>query len=166
MKLLANAIYCCILGVVLSACGGTSAAPAPPTAAPPPTIPPTAVVPTPDISAYSQMDLSGGDAGQGLNVAIAFECKGCHDGTRTEKGPRFAATDDLPPIMERGEVRFADPAYEGRAVTDLDYILESIFIPEAYMAPGEWAVTMPVDYAGRIDDEELAHLLAWLGMFE
>jgi hypothetical protein len=27
-------------------------------------------------------------------------------------------------------------------------------------------VTMPVDYAGRIDDEELAHLLAWLAIFE
>jgi hypothetical protein len=83
-----------------------------------------------------------------------------------EKAPRFTASEDLPPILERGEVRIADPAYEGQAATNLDYILESIFIPEAYQAPGEWAVTMPDDFAQRIEAEELAHLMAWLGTFE
>jgi hypothetical protein len=112
------------------------------------------------------MDLGGGDSGQGLNVAIAFQCKGCHDGTRTEKGPRFTAAEGLPPIMARGEMRIAESAYEGQAASNLDYILESIFIPEAHMVPGEWAVTMPVDFAGRIDEEELVHLLAWLETFE
>ena len=166
MKFLANVICFCILGAILAACGSASSAIDAPTATPWPTIPPTAVVPTPDIGAYSQMDLSGGDAGQGLNVAIAFDCKGCHDGTRTERGPRFAATADLPPILERGERRIADPAYAGQAATNLEYILESIFIPTAHMAPGEWAVEMPDDYDGRIEVEELAHLLAWLETFE
>jgi mono/diheme cytochrome c family protein len=165
MKFLANAICFCILGVILAACGGASAATDAPTATPWLTIPPTAVVPTPDIGVYSGMDLVGGDPQQGLNVAIAFQCKGCHDGTLAEKGPRFTATDNLPPILERGELRIGDPAYEGQAATDLDYILESIFIPEVHMAPGEWAVTMPDDFAGRIEEEELSHLLAWMQTF-
>ena len=156
-----------ILGVTIAACSGASAATVAPATAPPPTLPPTATpLPTPDITVYSQMDLSGGDAAQGLNVAIAFQCKGCHDGTHPEKGPRFTATEDLPPILERGEVRFADPAYAGQAATNLEYVFESIFIPEAYQAPGEWAVEMHTDFAERIDAEELAHLLAWLETFE
>ncbi|MFN2293601.1 MAG: hypothetical protein ACK2U0_04245 [Candidatus Promineifilaceae bacterium] len=166
MRRLMPLILISLFAAMITACAGASAATEVPTATPSPTIPPTAVVPTPDISAYSQMDLSGGDAAQGLNVAIAFRCKQCHDGTHEEKGPRFAATDDLPPVLERGEARIADPAYAGQAASNIDYFLESIFIPEAYTVPGEWAVDMPLDYVERIDAQELVDLLAWLETIE
>lgn len=166
MKLLASTILF-MLGIVMAACSGASAATVAPATSPPPTLPPTATpLPTPDITLYSQMDLSGGDAEKGLIVATSFQCRSCHDGIRTEKGPRFTTTGDLPPILERGEMRIADPTYKGQAATNMEYIFESIFIPEAYQAPGEWAVTMHDDFAQRIEAEELAHLLAWLETFE
>ena len=166
MKSVITIICFFILGFTLTACGGASAATASPTAVPlPPTAAPTAVIPTPDISAYLQMDLSGGDPQQGFNVAIAYECQGCHAGVRPERGPRFTATDDLLPILERGELRIADPTYEGQAATSTEYLLESIFIPEAHLAPGEWAVTMPDEFAEKVDEEDLAHLLAWMETF-
>ena len=111
------------------------------------------------------MDLVGGDPQLGLNIAIAYQCQLCHYGTHEEKGPRFAAVDGLPPILQRGELRIADPAYEGQAAANLDYVLESIFIPEAYLAPGKWAVTKPDDFSERIEKEELVHLLAWMETF-
>jgi cytochrome c2 len=150
---------------ILAACGGASAVTASPTRTPLPTIPPTAVRPTPDINAYLQMDLEGGDQQHGTNVAIAFECKPCHAGGRTDRAPRFTATDDMPPIMERGEQRIADPTYQGQATTNLEYILESIFIPEAHVVPGEWVGVMQDDFAETIKDEDLPHLLAWLETF-
>lgn len=126
---------------------------------------PVAARPTPDIRPYLQMDLSGGDAQQGINVAIAYECQACHNGTRPERGPRFTVTGDLPYVLERGEARLADPAYEGQATTNMEYLLEAIFIPQAHVAPGEWALEMPDDYAERIEEEDLAHLLAWMETF-
>ncbi|MFN2134494.1 MAG: c-type cytochrome [Candidatus Promineifilaceae bacterium] len=152
-----------LLAVILSACGGEPAETVVPNETETPVLPTTA--PTVDIRRYSQLDLSGGDPQQGLNVAIAFQCKGCHDSVRPQKGPRFAATDDLPPILERGAMRIADPSYEGQASSDLEYLLESIFVSEAYSVPGEWSVDMPTDYAERIEDEELIHLMAWLETF-
>jgi len=166
MNSLITAIYFFVSVLALSACGGAAAATASPTSTPvPPTASPTAARPTPDISDHLQMDLSGGDVQQGFNVAIAFNCKVCHDSVYPQKGPRFTATDDLPPILERGEMRIADPAYAGRATTNQEYLLESIFIPEAHQAPGEWAVTMDMDFVERIEKEELIDLLAWLEIF-
>jgi hypothetical protein len=111
------------------------------------------------------MDLSGGDPQKGLTAASIYNCRGCHDGVREEKAPRFTAADDMPYILERGEMRIADVAYNGQAKTNYEYILESIFIPQAYVVPGEWTGTMPDNFTERIEEEDLAHLLAWMGTF-
>jgi cytochrome c2 len=163
-----QSVLAVFLALFLAACGGVSAAENQPTATdvPPEAVPSPTAEPTPDISAYLQMELSEGDEKLGQNVAIAFRCQGCHNSaSRPQRGPRFAAVDDLPPIMERGEMRIADPAYGGQAATNLAYVLESIFNPHAYTAPGEWRLEMDDDFAGRIEDEELVNLIAWLETF-
>jgi cytochrome c553 len=180
MKLLITTLMILLLAVILAACSGASAATIAPTSSPtvpptappiasptiPPTFTPTAAAPTPDITVYLEMDVSGGDAEKGITAATIYSCKSCHDGTVAEKAPRFTAMDDMPYILERGEMRIADTAYNGQATTNQEYILESIFNPQAYTAPGEWAATMPDNFASRIDEEDLANLLAWLESFE
>jgi hypothetical protein len=128
-------------------------------------VPPTSS-PTPDITAYMQMDLSGGDALRGQNAALKYRCHGCHASDHPESGPPFLATEELPHILERGELRIADPAYEGQATTNLQYILESIFLPGVYVLPGEWKEAMPDTFAMRMTEKDLANIMAWIESLE
>lgn len=107
-----------------------------------------------------------GDRLRGKNAAIKYRCFGCHADENPEYGPPFTATGDLPHILERGDLRIADPAYEGRAATNREYLIESIFLPEAYVLPGEWAEAMPATFHQRITDEELANIMAWIESLE
>jgi len=114
-----------------------------------------------------QMEIAGdGDRLRGKNAAIKYRCFGCHADDNPEYGPPFTATGDLPHILKRGELRIADPAYEGRATTNREYLIESIFLPEAYVLPGEWAEAMPATFQQRITGEELANIMAWIESLE
>jgi hypothetical protein len=151
----------------------TSAQPTPtvtlaPTAAQPTptvTLPPTAApTPTPVVGGVDlNMELPEGDPERGLSRAIQFRCAACHT---LAYGPSFDAAEGMPNIMERGEVRMADPAYGGAASTNREYIIESIFLPEVYDIPGNWPEPMPTDYSDLLTEQDLADILVWLSSFE
>jgi len=110
------------------------------------------------------MELPEGNPERGLSRAIQFRCAVCH--TQGAFGPRFDAAEGLPNIMERGEVRMADPAYGGAASTNREYIIESIFHPEVYDISGNWPEPMPTDYSDLLTEQDLADILTWLSSFE
>ena len=129
---------------------------------PPPTETPE---PTPMPEVNLAPDLPEGDTLRGRNAAVRYRCHGCHLDPG-EYGPQFAAFEDLPHIMERGELRIAAPGYEGRAATNLEYIIESIFLPEIHLIEGEWEEAMPTTFLIRMTDQELANILAWMEAIE
>ena len=111
------------------------------------------------------MEIAEGDPLRGRNAAVKYRCYGCHVDPG-KYGPQFASSEELPHIMERGELRIADPAYEGSAATNREYIIESIFLPETYILPGEWEKAMPLTFHLRMTDTELANIMAWLSTLE
>lgn len=123
--------------------------------------------PVPDITAELQKDYAGGDALAGELIAIDRNCRDCHANNLHPgaRGPHFPATDELPAILERGDLRLSDPAYEGQAATNEEYLIESILLADAYVVPGDWKVPMQ-SFHGQLTDAELADILAWLGRFE
>jgi len=72
----------------------------------------------------------------------------------------------LPVINERGEIRIADPAYQGIATDNQEYILESILYPDAYQVAGNWDEEMPIYLADIMTEQELADILAWINTLE
>jgi mono/diheme cytochrome c family protein len=170
---------------LVAACGQSAAPSAtvtpPPTAAPPtattapsPTAaPPTATTaPSPTAAPTStplpetdlDIDLPEGNPERGKSRAIQVLCAACH--IRGARGPDFIAGQGLPRMLERGEVRIADPAYEGSASTNREYLIESIRFPDVYVVPGNWPEPMPTDFGERLTDQDLADILAWLDTFE
>jgi hypothetical protein len=135
----------------------------PPTDTP---LPPTNT-PVPGSEIDLGMALPDGDPLLGRETALEYHCVSCHVNIKHPgvRGPEYAATDDLPPVMERGELRMADPAYEGRAVTDREYVIESILSPATHTVPGDWPNPMPETFHEDMSNEELADILAWLETF-
>ena len=170
---------------LVSACGQSAQPTAnmssPPTAAPPTatmTLPPTAAPPTATMTPLPtsaptsipvpevdlDIELPEGDSTRGKSRAIQFRCAVCH--IQGAFGPRFETAGGLPSILERGELRIADPAYEGSASTNREYIIESVLLPEVYVIPGEWVEKMPTDYADSVTEQDLADIIAWLSTFD
>ena len=108
------------------------------------------------------IDLPEGDAVAGAELSLVLTCRGCHNPQHPSHGPQFGPDADIPGILERGEVRIAAPDYAGRATTNQDYIIESVYLPDVYILPGEWRWAMPTDYLDKITNQELADLLAWM----
>lgn len=122
------------------------------------------VTPLPEIAL--NIELPEGDAESGKDLAIIFECRGCHNPLYPSRGPQFLPRIDLPSILERGEVRIASPDYRGKALTNQEYIIESVYLPEAYTVPGEWRRAMPTNFMDKITHQELADILAWMATLE
>jgi hypothetical protein len=110
------------------------------------------------------IDVSEGDPELGGKRALKYGCYGCH--VKNQVGPSFETAEGLPRIVERGDVRIADPDYAGRASTSQEYILESILLPEIYIVSGDWEEQMEKYLRNRITEPELADILAWLDTFE
>jgi hypothetical protein len=147
------------LTLIIAACG-QAAQPAA-TETPPPTSAPTS---PPVVEIALDIDLPEADPEVGLNRAVKFRRFGCH--VDLSNGLPFDSTEDLPSIMERGEVRIADPAYEGTASTNLEYIFESILLTEIYIVPGDWEKAMPTYLGDIMTDQDLADVIAWMNTFE
>jgi cytochrome c2 len=105
--------------------------------------------------------LPDGDPETGFSRAIKFRCYGCH--VQETMGPQFDSAEDLPNIMERGAVRIAEKTYQGNATTNLEYIVESILLPEIYLIPGEWEDAMPTYFGEIMTEQDLADVIAWMG---
>ena len=162
---------------IFTACGSspqaTTTPPVSPTLAPPtvtmtnsPTPEPT-ITPLPTSTPFPEIDLDmelpEGDADKGYLTAIRYSCHGCHvNELHPTSGPRFASDAETLFVLERGTMRIALPEYEGRATTDQEYMIESIFQPEAYIVPGEWEESMPTHFHQIMTDQELADILAWI----
>jgi hypothetical protein len=167
---------------MFSACGGTAQETPSPTSIPAvtttePTHTPVSVPteiteePTPTSTPLPEIELSlslpEGNPEKGYLTAIRYGCEGCHvNEDHPESAPRFTASDTLPNIFERGEIRIASPEYQGGATTNYEYIIESILLPEAYFVPGEWPGQMSTFTIQIISDEELADILAWMETLE
>ena len=146
------------ISLLMAACG--EVAQPVPTMTPQPTS-----TPLPEIEL--NMELPDGDPEKGYLTAIRYRCNGCHvEDDHPENGPRFAAFDGLPNILERGEVRITDLEYRGRATSNYEYIIESILLPEAYFVAGEWPEAMSIYNINIIEDQELADILAWMETVE
>ena len=134
---------------------------------PAPTTTPTAI-PSPTkripVGTDIKVDLPEGDLERGEEQARLKSCIHCHvDAIAT----RFESDGDMPNITERGEVRMADPAYNGNATTNEEYILESILIPEIYIVPDTPSgAEMPTSFDELLTKQDLADLLVWLSTFE
>jgi len=146
-----------LVPLFITACGSSVPTPTPtPTLTPLPTS-----TPFPEINL--DKELPEGDPEAGYLIAIRYRCHGCHaNELHPTSGPRFATNVEMPFILERGTMRIALPEYEGRATTDQEYMIESIFQPEAYIVPGEWKEPMPTTFHQRMSDQELADILAWV----
>lgn len=167
--------FLCSIVLMGTACG--SAAPATATPAPGPTLTPAptqtaeptltltpASTPLPEIDLA--IELPEGDPEAGYTRAIRYTCYGCHvNELHLTSGPRFAATAELPFVLDRGEMRIALPDYEGQATTNLEYMIESTFLPEVYIVPGDWKEPMPTYFRDLMTDQELADILAWIATF-
>ena len=150
------------LSLLLVACAGATQPTS--TATPQPTF---TLEPTFTPKPTSTPELTEGDAEKGFLTAIRYSCKGCHTNDEyLESGPRFTASDDLQNIFERGEIRIADPDYQGRASTNFEYIIESILLPQAYFVPGEWPDAMSTFTIHKITDQEMADIIAWMRTLE
>lgn len=111
-----------------------------------------------------KVELPEGDLERGESQAIRKNCVHCHvDRIAT----RLESDGVMPNITERGEIRMADPAYNGNATTNEEYILESILLPEIYIVPGTPKdAEMPTNYDELLTKQDLADILVWLGTFE
>lgn len=131
-----------------------------PTLEPTLTTVPTAT-PLPEIDL--DIELPEGDAQMGFPTAVRYSCHSCHVNEKhLTSGPRFISDGELPFVLERGTLRIGLPEYNGRATNDQEYMIESIFQPEAYIVPGEWEKPMPTKYQQNMSEQELADILAWI----
>jgi hypothetical protein len=144
-----------------------------PTQTPVPTMTITsAATNTPKPTRLAEIDLRitlpPGDPERGFQIAASsFGCYSCHANDNfPDSGPRFATSEELPFIMERGELRLALPEYEGKATNNMEYMIESIFLLEAYIVPGEWPDEMSPVYRLTMSDQDLADILAWIDTLE
>ena len=163
---LKNAGMLIVLILMLAACSPSVPEVTPaPTETPGPTVTPTREpTPTPDIQVYVNMDLPEGDPLRGRNASLRYSCRPCHFVEDYENfALPFTATDELPSILQRGELRINDPNYTGNATTNMEYFFESVYLPTAYIVPGDFPEPMPQTFHYRLTDpQEIADLLAWI----
>ena len=143
--------------LIITACGSI---------APTPTQTPT-LIPLPTSTPFPEinldMELPEGDPEAGYLIAIRYRCHGCHmNEEHPTSGPRFTSEGEMPFVLERGTLRLALSEYEGRATNNQEYMIESIYQPEAYIVPGEWKEPMPTTFQQRMSEQELADILAWI----
>ncbi|MGB7876907.1 MAG: hypothetical protein WBL25_21190, partial [Anaerolineales bacterium] len=122
-------------------------------------IPEPTITPTPTSTPLPKIDLDielpEGDPESGYLTAIRYRCHGCHaNELHPTSGPRFTSDGELPFVLERGIMRIKASDYEGRATNNQEYMIESIFQPEAYIVPGDWEESMPTTFQQRISDQE------------
>ena len=153
--------------ILLSACAPQAVPSTAPTSTSQPT-PTITIVPTPTervpVGTDIKVDLPPGDLERGASIARTKSCIHCHvDAIAT----RFESGDDMPRISARGEIRIADPDYNGSAATGEEYLFESILLPGIYIVPGTPdGAKMPTNFDKLLTRQDLADLLAWLDTFE
>jgi hypothetical protein len=131
-----------------------------------PTATPPEPTSAPTIGTNIKVELPEGDLANGDHLARVLGCKDCH--IEASFALLFESGEGLARILERGEMRMADPAYEGSASTNEEYIIESIVLPEVYLIEGAWGGNFRMlDHFGEIlTAQDLADILIWLETFD
>lgn len=119
----------------------------------------------PKVGTDIKVELPVGDLTRGESEAKINACINCH--VNSDLAIRFESDGDLPNIMERGEIRMADPAYKGNASTNEEYILESILLPEIYIVDSNWneGEGMTPDFGKLLTRQDLADILVWMSTY-
>lgn len=110
------------------------------------------------------IEIPEGDPEIGKLVARRYGCLQCH--VAGDNPLLLEATEEVPEIITRGELRIADPAYAGNATTGEEYFVESILLPLAYLVEGYPSAMMPRDYGERMTLQDLADNFAWVEVLE
>lgn len=111
------------------------------------------------------IELPEGDAEIGQSLAESqFGCAACH--ILSTVGPPWAATDGLPGIAVRGDIRIQQDSYTGNATSGDEYLIESVVEANIHVVEGFQPGIMPTDFSERITLQDMAHLLAFMKTFE
>lgn len=97
-------------------------------------------------------NIAGGDAVAGQTKYTSFGCAGCHNGTTA---PAVAGT-----YTRVVNDRLTDPANADK--TAEHYLVESILLPNEFVAPNFTAGVMPQDFGDRLTEQDLKDIVAYL----
>ncbi|MFQ5922761.1 MAG: c-type cytochrome [Anaerolineales bacterium] len=111
------------------------------------------------------IELPEGDAEIGQSLAEGeLGCAACH--TLSTVGPPWVATDGLPGMAVRGDVRIQQDNYTGNATSGDEYLIESVVETNIHVVEGFQPDIMPTNFSERITLQDMAHLLAFMKTFE
>jgi len=111
------------------------------------------------------IELPEGDpeAGQALAEGT-LGCAACH--ILSAVGPPWAATDGLPGVAVRGDIRVQQDSYTGNATSGDEYLIESVVETNIHIVEGFQPSIMPTNFGERITLHDMADLLAFMQTFE
>lgn len=115
-----------------------------------------------DIQVYNELNPSEDPVVLGESVITGYACAGCH--TLDSLG----WTGQSAPVLNGIADRAAERAAAAGAASGADYIAQSIRLPQAFIAPGAWAVNMPIHDSTNdnintyMPQEELDSIVAFL----
>ena len=128
-------------------------------------IEPTPSTGEPMMGADITVELPEGNASAGQVLAQqTLGCAACHE--LTEVGPAWEATDGLPGLARRGEIRIQQDDYTGNAFNGDEYLIESVIQTNIFLVEGYEPSIMPVNFGERITLQDMADLLAYMKTFE
>lgn len=111
-----------------------------------------------------QVELPEGDAEVGRLLAEGeLGCAACH--LLSEVGPSWAATDGLPSLALRAEIRIQQDDYQGEASNAEEYLIESVVQTNTFVVEGYEPSIMPTNFGERITLQNMADLLAYMLTF-
>ena len=111
------------------------------------------------------IELPEGDpeAGQALAEGT-LGCAACH--ILSTVGPPWVATDGLPGVAVRGDIRVRQDDYTGNATSGDEYLIESVVETNIHVVEGFQPSVMPTNFGERITLHDMADLLAFMKTFE
>lgn len=108
--------------------------------------------------------LPEGDAERGEALASGpLGCTACH--TLSDLGPPWSESPAGPGIGTRAESTFRQEGYTGTATSALQYLFESIALPNAHVVENFQPDLMPGTFAQRMTPQDMADMIAYLFTF-
>lgn len=122
---------------------------------------PTQRTPEAGLGTDLKVELPPGDTERGETLAEgSLGCSGCH--LLAPVGPSWLPQGDQGTLEERAKDRIQQADYSGEATTALEYLIEAVVLPNAYLVEGYQVGIMPADYSERLSEQDLADLIAYM----
>lgn len=128
-----------------------------PTATPGPTATP---IPAPTARPEPSPTVDADLIALGVQVYRSRYCGVCHTLAAANTRGAFAPNHDH--VATAAQAHLADPRYNGSATTVADYLMESLVMPQLYLAPGYETSPHPMPAFDFLGQEELTALVALL----